>query len=128
MLSVFQTNHFDFVIESSISKNGAGKKRVAAMDALSIDIEPSSRGTIQLFELSMNYVFCLLYTELVNKSIFFLKSVQNNNQVQCVSKHTAMVSTVFSVSLTFSMKQFDLLWSALYSSFLFMFLSFPIKV
>ena len=41
------------------------------MDALSIDIEPSSRGTIQLFELSMNYVFCLLYTELVNKSIFF---------------------------------------------------------
>ena len=71
MLSVFQTYHFDFVILSSISKNGAGKKRVAAMDALSIDIEPSSRGTIQLFELSMNYVFCLLYTELVNKSIFF---------------------------------------------------------
>ena len=27
-----------------------------------------------------------------------------------------------------SMKQFDLLWSTLYSSFLFMFLSFPIKV
>ena len=32
------------------------------MEALSIDIEPSSRETIQLFELSMNYVFCLLYT------------------------------------------------------------------
>ena len=62
MLNVFQTNHFDFVIESSISKNVAGKKRVTGMEALSIGIEPSSRGTIQLFELSMNYVFCLLYT------------------------------------------------------------------
>ena len=62
MLTVFQKNHFDFVTESSISKNGAGKKRVAGIEALSIDIEPSSRGTIQLSELSMSYVFCLLYT------------------------------------------------------------------
>ena len=62
MLNVFLTNHFDFVIESSISKNGAGKRRVTGMEALSVDIEPSSKGTIQLFELSMNCVFCLLYT------------------------------------------------------------------
>ena len=62
MLNVFHTDHFDFVIESSISKNGAGKKRGTGMEALSTDIEPSSRETIQLFELSMNYAFCLLYT------------------------------------------------------------------
>lgn len=47
MLNVFQTNHFDFAIEPRISKNGAGKKRVTGMEALSIDFEPSSRGTIR---------------------------------------------------------------------------------
>ena len=39
-----------------------------------------------------------------------------------------MLGTIFSVSLNFSLKRFVLLWPALYSSFLFMFLSFPIKV
>ena len=62
MLNVSETNRFDFIIKSSISKNGAGKKTVTGMEVLYIDIEPSSRGTIQLHELSMNSFFCLLYT------------------------------------------------------------------